>query len=349
MGYSVVRTLPEDEWRTFVTEHPTGNIFHTPEMFQVFSRAQGYHPELWAVRGDNDRVLALMLPVKITLWGGLLRRFTTRAIVYGGVLCCADSAGHEALNLLLSAYKKEVKNQTLFTEFRNLSNLNDIQPILQRNHYIFEDHLDYQIDVSLPTEEIWNKIDASARKKLKKALKKNLLAIEEVNDISQIPFCYNLFHATYDRVHVPLPTQSLFETAFEILYPKGMIQFLLGRVENTYVAASAALLYKDVIYGWYRGFNRTFVAYFPNDLMVWRVLKWGSEHGYHIFDFGGAGKPDEKYGPRAFKAKFGGNLVDYGRNTYVHSPYLFHVSQFGYQLARRFLYPDKIQNRETKP
>jgi hypothetical protein len=48
MSITIVHTLPEEEWRRFVEEHPAGNIFHTPEMFQVFSRAKGHQPELWA-------------------------------------------------------------------------------------------------------------------------------------------------------------------------------------------------------------------------------------------------------------------------------------------------------------
>jgi len=37
----------------------------------------------------------------------------------------------------------------------------------------------------------------------------------------------------------------------------------------------------------------------------------------------GAGKPSEKYGVRDFKAKFGGNLVNFGRNTWIPSEMIF--------------------------
>ena len=86
MSVTIVHTLPEEEWRRFVEEHSAGNIFHTPEMFQVYSRTQGHRPELWAATRDG-RVQALLLPVLVTLMDGLLRSFTTRAIVYGSVLC----------------------------------------------------------------------------------------------------------------------------------------------------------------------------------------------------------------------------------------------------------------------
>jgi CelD/BcsL family acetyltransferase involved in cellulose biosynthesis len=68
-----------------------------------------------------------------------------------------------------------------------------------------------------------------------------------------------------------LADHSLFEATFDILHPKGMAQFLLGRIEDTYVAAAVALVYKDTIHGWHRGFDRAYASFLPNDLMVWHV------------------------------------------------------------------------------
>ena len=65
------------------------------------------------------------------------------------------------------------------------------------------------------------------------------------------------------------------------------------------------------------------------------ILESGSESGYRKYDFGGAGKSDEDYGVRQFKAKFGGELVNYGRNTWVPSPLIFSVTNFGYEIVQK--------------
>jgi len=336
MNIAIVHTLPEEAWRHFVDEHPAGNVFHTPEMFQVFECTQDHQPELWAAT-EGERILALLLPVRITLLSGVPRLFSTRDVVYGGVLCAPGPAGEEALTRLLRTYQCEAKGYTLFTELRNLSDSNVLQPILLGNDYTYEDHLNYLIDVSLHIDQVWGNIHASARKKIKKALDKHQLDVIEIQDRSEVAIGYAIFQKTYVTAHVPLADCSLFEAAYDVLQPKGMVKFLLGRVDDKYVAASVALLYKGVIYGWYRGFDRTYSAYLPNDLMVWHILKWGAENGYRTFDFGGAGKPNERYGPRQFKAKFGGHLVNFGRSTCVHHSHLLRVSQVGYQLFRYFL------------
>jgi lipid II:glycine glycyltransferase (peptidoglycan interpeptide bridge formation enzyme) len=64
-------------------------------------------------------------------------------------------------------------------------------------------------------------------------------------------------------------------------------------------------------------------------------LRWGRTHGFEVFDFGGAGRPDEPYGPREFKAKFGGELVDYGRDVLVHAPARLRVSRTAFAAAQR--------------
>lgn len=333
---TIVRTLPEEEWRRFVTDHPAGNIFHTPEMFRVFGYAKNHQPELWAAT-QNGSVLALLLPVRIILKRGLLRYLTSRAVVYGGVLCAPGRIGQKALKILLQTYVHEVRGDLLFTELRNRTDLSTIRSVLQYSEFDYEDEYNFLVDLALPVERIWHKIAKSTRKQIRRIRDKGTLTIEELRDRKNLPVWYALIQKSFSRVHVPLADYSLFESAFDILYPQAMIQFLLCRVNDQHIAASVALLYKKEIIGWYRGFNREYRKYQPNDAMVWHLLKWGAEKRFHVFDFGGAGKPDEDYGPRRFKSKFGGALVNYGRHLCIHAPMRLKLSRAGYQVLRRFL------------
>lgn len=330
----VVQQLDESSWRTFVDSHPQGNIFHTPELFQVFARTQGHRPTLWATTNANGRVLALLLPVQITLKGGPLRRLTTRAVVYGSVLWDPGPEGQEALALLLYTYTQEVDGAPLFTELRNLSDLKAVQPILQTHGFAYEDHLNYLLNLTLPSETLFRNIGSRTRKHIRRALRQGEVVIEEANKREQVAICYDLLCRTYRTARVPLADHSLFEAAFDVLYPKGMVRFTLARVNSTPVATSVELLYKDTVYGWYGGVDRAYSSYRPNELLMWYILQWSAENNYRVYDFGGAGKPNEKYGVRDFKAKFGGTLVNYGRNTYVHNRHLLHLSTLGYRVYR---------------
>src|SRR4051812_23410939 len=115
----VTKRLEERLWRDFVEKNPQGNIFHTPEMFQVFARSARCQPTVWTVVNSTERPLVLLLPVQITLVGGLMERLTSRAVVYGSILCDPTPEGKEALRVVLQAYKREIGGSILFTELRN--------------------------------------------------------------------------------------------------------------------------------------------------------------------------------------------------------------------------------------
>jgi len=283
---------------------------------------------------DNSRVLALLIPVQITLHR-YLGRLGTRAVAYGSVLHAPGSKGREALALLLQTYTRQADRRTLFTELRNLSNMEAAQPILQEYGFQYEDHLNYLIDLKRPPAAILQDIGSRTRKHIRRGLRRGEVVVEEVTEQKQVAACYALLSQSYQAAQVPLADISLFEAAFDILFPKDMVRFTLAYVDQVPVATSVELLYKDTVYGWYGGIDRDYGSYMPNELLTWHILKWSAQNGYQLYDFGGAGKPDEEYGVRDFKAKFGGDLVCYGRNTYVHDPLLLRLSQWGYAAVRR--------------
>ncbi len=337
MGFFIVDTLDEKVWRDFVNQHPQGNIFQTPEMFQVFSRAKGYRPEIRAAICENGQVLALLLPVQVSLQDGLMRRLTTRSIVYGSTLCTPDATGKEALAALLKNYTKKAAREGLYTELRNQSDLSAYQPIFTQCGFSYEEHLNYLIDLDCSTDEVFNRIGPRTRKHIRRELKRGEIVIKEVHHTNQIKIVYELLKKSYLQAHVPIASISLFEAAFDVLYPQNMVKFTLASVGDDFIASSVELVYKDVIYGWYGGVDRAFSSYTPSELLTWQILKWGAENGYRTYDFGGAGNPEQKYGVRDFKAKFGGRLVCYGRNTCVHAPVLMRLSTAGYSVLRHFI------------
>lgn len=333
----IVRHLDENRWEDFVACHQHGNIFHTPEMFQVFGRAEGFAPKLWAAVSCDGSILALLLPVEIALMGQPFRRVSTRSVVFGSTLSAEGAEGMEALDLLLHTYVRESGGYPIFTELRNLTSMDSYREILQKNGFMHEDHLNFLIDLDCSTDELLNSIGHRTRKIIRRGLRANHVVIEEVDTLQGVTECYRLLSKTYEIARVPLAPLSLFEGAYDVLAPKGMVKFTLARIDGVPVATSLELLYKKTVFGWYGGVDRSYNQYAPNELLTWHVLEWGAKNGYAVYDFGGAGKPEEKYGVRDFKAKFGGKMVNFGRNTYIHTPGLFKLSRLGYSLLRRFL------------
>jgi hypothetical protein len=334
VALTVVNTVPEERWRSWVNEQPTGNIFHTPEMFRVFARAKGHCPGLWAVTDTANQLRALLLPVEVSLIHGPLRLFTTRAVVYGGVLCTPGWQGGEAASCLLQAYRRVAQTRCLYTEMRNLSDMAGLQAVLTKEGFNYEDHLNYLIDLRRPPEEIFQRFHPRLRSTIRRGLRKDTVTIVEVRDRKLIGECYALLSQTYQAARVPLADCSLFEAAFDELYAEGRVWFTLAYVDGEAAACSVELVHSDVVYGWYGGLDRKFAPHVPNELLMWHILRRAAAAGYRYYDFGGAGKPQEPYGVREWKAKFGGDLVCFGRNTCVHNSRALRLSRAGYALYR---------------
>lgn len=349
MEYKIVNHLEPDQWREFIDSHPAGNIFQTPEMFEVYSRTEGYKPDLWAII-DQGEILALHTPVSITLKGGVLHYLTTRNVSFGSVLAKENEAGKLALSTLLKSYNQNVSGASLFTELRNFSNLGYFQDILQENGYSYEGYWNYILDLNRNEYDILQSFSKSARQIIRAAIRKGELVVKEMQTLEMLPLFYELVEKTYKNSKVPLADISLFKAAFEVLVPKNMARFAICYANGVPAAATVDLHYKDVIYGWYNGMDRSLRNYNPNEFLMWDLIKFGVKNGYSVFDFGGGGKVNEESGVRDFKLKFRGNLIEYGRNTCVHAPLRMNLAENAYNTARKMLLTVKriLPNSSTK-
>lgn len=337
----IVNTLYEEEWSEFVTRKQESNIFHTLEMYQVFSKTQNFYTELWA-SVNKGRILALLMPVYINLFSSpLLRKITTRAVCFGSALFDDGQEGRQALRYLLSEYSAQARKKAIFTELRNICEYDSLRPLFYQCGFRFEDHLNFLINLEASHENVFKRVGARTRKNLKRAIRKNLVEIEEVKDPGKLSICYDLLKNTYRRPAIPLADFSLFKAAFEILLPKKMIRISLASVKGQAVAVSFDLLYKKTIYAWYGGVDRRYGSFLPNELLTWDILRWGCLNGFELYDFGGAGRPGQKYGVRSFKAKFGGQMVNYGRFVNIHSKLIYYLDIAFYNVLRHILFRKK--------
>jgi CelD/BcsL family acetyltransferase involved in cellulose biosynthesis len=333
-GVRIVRDLEAEVWRAALLGLPGASVFHTPEMFRVFAHTRGHRPECWAaVRGDE--ILALFTPVRIALRDGLGRYLTTRSVAYAGPIRVPGPDGEAALGALLDAYEASRDRAVLFTEVRHLVEPAASSAALRNHGFAFEEHLNYLVDIAKPVEEVLAQIRQRTRKQIRQGLRKGVVTVERCDRAEDVAIVQDLLRTTYARARVPGPDPTLLQAAFDVLHPAGMAIFVLARVEGEPAAASVELPWGDVVYGWYGGVDRRFVKHLPGELLMWHVLSWGAEHGFRTYDFGGAGRPGEEYGVRDFKAKFGGELVAFGRHVRVHAPARMRVATAGYGLARR--------------
>ena len=324
------------KWSEFVYGHPYGNIYQTPEMAEVYKRTKNYEPISLAVIDENDNIIALLLAVVIKEIGGILGTFSARSIIQGGPLFVENEMGFKAVSLLMEEYDKIAKKYALYTEIRNVYDVSRFKLLFEKLGYKFEDHLNFLIDLNKPKEELWRQIHRSMRKNIKKA-QRNGVIIEEMGDKSHIRTFYDFLKDVYHHAKIPLADISLFEAIYDILVPAGMAKFHLAKYNDEYVGGRLSFIYKKTIYADSVGVPKKYKDLNVNPLLNWHVIEWGSANGFHIFDFGGAGKPDKNYGVREFKRQFGGDLVNFGRYRKEHSLLRVKIAEIGFEIYRRMV------------
>lgn len=335
-AFCIVEANELKGWGEFVYNHPQGNIFQTPEMAEVYRKTKNHLPvSLAVIDTRSDEILAIISAVILTE-SNLTSYLSSRSIVQGGPLYVQNEKGLAAVSLLIERYNKLVGKKALYSEIRPVYDMCELNNVLNTSGYSFEEHLNFLISLNISNKEICQQIHKSMRKNIGKAHKCGV-TVEDLTERKQIAIYYGFLKEVYHNAKVPLADISLFESIYDTLVPNGMAKFSLAKHENTYIGGRLSLLYKDRIYADSVGVPKRHRHLYPNALLNYNIMAYGSENGYSIFDFGGAGKPNKDYGAREFKRQFGGDLVNYGRYKKVHSICLMKFAEIGYSLYRNLL------------
>ncbi len=322
-------------WDEFVNNHSQGSIFHSSQMVRVFAAAKRHAPLPLAALDRDGCVVALLSAVRVQTLPHPLGRLSSRSLWYAEPLCRDDPASIDALVELIKTHDRAMRRPTLFTEVRPLFAPGPERAALERCGYEFYDYLNYIVDLTPGEERLWANLRKSCRRSVQSARKRGFV-IRELTAAEGVDALYSILQQTYGRARVPLADRSLFEAAFRELAPAGVLRCMAVADGERIVAIDVLLAFKDRLYAWYGGVERM-TGISPCEILQWHEFTWGADQGLTDFDFGGAGRPDEPYGVRDFKAKFGGELVCFGRYRKIHGPWRMALAERAYQLGRTLI------------
>jgi serine/alanine adding enzyme len=331
MNYRVIteyESIDKNKWSEFVNTHPTGSVFQTPEMYEVYNSAVYYTPIIVVCIDESNAVCGLILSVIQKEYRGLLGKLSSRSIIWGAPLIKENDK--IIFDLLMNEYDKIAGNKAVYTQIRNLWDTEIFKAEFERRGYIYEDHLDILVDLNKSEDTLWSEVYARRRSQINKSERKGVI-IKIFNDTEFIEKSYNILKEVYKRAKLPLPGKDYFVSANRFLGGPGFLKFFGAFYEERLIGVMYLLCYNDRTYEWYIGSYLDYMRIHPNDLIIWEIFKWSKENGYKIFDFGGAGRPDREYGVREYKKKFGGTTINLGRYQKTHSRLLMYIAIKGFK------------------
>lgn len=324
-------------FQQFIGQAATGNFFQSPQFLQFIEPVRGYKPFLLIAVAGSGEIAGSLMGVIQSDGGGVKSWLSRRLIVWGGPILADQQQGAEktaTANALFQAMKKFAQGQAIFIEFRNFFDCAGLHSAFEANGFRFRPHLNYIVKMD-EASAVQGRLSSNRRRQIKTSLAAGAVVTEPESEADVVAL-YELLEKLYkEKVKKPLPSLDLFMQFWKSPSSKTFLVKYEGKV----VGGSVGPIYANkVLYQWYVcGDNGAIKGVHPSVLASWAPIEYGLKHGYEYFDFMGAGRPEEDYGVREFKARFGGDEVCFGRYEMVLNQPLYRVGKLGlkvYQTIR---------------
>ncbi len=305
------------------------NFFQSINFLQFLSLTPGLAPYLLLNKtnsNESNLLLFLFQPKS-----KISRLFSSRGISYSSP-SLFNQVEPYALNIILSKLNAVIKNKTVYYEFRNLEDTQKYKALFIANKFEYKEHLNFKITIS-SENKVWNNLSDSKKRQITKSLKQGAVIIDNPN-LNELKEFYQILKRLYRlKVKKPLPSWEFFYVFWQETKKGKLGKYLLVKYQNKVVAGMMCPIHgKKVIYEWFiAGLDKEYnkQGMYPSVLATWAGIKYAIDNQIETFDFMGAGHPDKPYGVREFKAKFGGELVNYGRYIRINKPLLYFIGKVG--------------------
>ena len=322
--------IDPQQWSELVQSSPTATWFQTDEAYSFYQSVSGMQAFAYGV-AEEGRLVGVIVGYTTQEKCIFKQYFTKRAIIYGGPLLDVDIS-NDALSTLLKTVVQNIALNPIYIETRNFNDYSRWKEIFNINGFNYQKHLDYHINttsIELAQRNIgkhrWRYIRLSVRDGAK---------IVDNPTIEQVRAFYTILQDLYrTKVRTPLWSWDFFERLYYVDNAKYILVELDGKIVG---GAACVCLPGKALYEWYAcGLDNCRDDVRPTSVAIWGEMQYAAENDYPLFDFMGAGKPDEPYGVRDFKAEFGGELVEHGRFLCIRKPLLYAIGKMGVNWLKR--------------
>ncbi len=322
--------IDPQQWQSLVERSPYATWFQTPEAYRFYA-AVNNEMTPFAFGIENDGELRAVVVGYVTKANSVLKQFfTRRAIVIGGPLI-GEHATELDVEQLLHKTAAELKSQAIYIETRNFHDYSRWKSVYEANGFTYQPHLNFHVDTS--SEEVVDKNLGKSRKRdIRTTIRDGVTPVLNPT-IEQVREYYAILKDLYTtKVKTPLFSWHFFEQ----LYHTAHGRFILTEYQGKIIGGTVCVMLPGkALYEWFVcGIDGVYEHIFPSSYATYLGIRYAAENGCQIFDMMGAGKPEEAYGVRDFKARFGGEQVEHGRFICIRKSLLYKIGELGVYLLK---------------
>jgi hypothetical protein len=343
MKTRLITELTEEElahWASEFTVSEPVHFFQGPLFARLVVESRVYRHGLVVTEQEDGRWAGVLSFVLLHEHRHPLQVLTTRAVIYGGPVFSSHIPSDrqaEVTLALLTCLVRELKNRCLYIQFRNFYDTDKLSAVFRQQGFYFSDRLNLLKPLDDRSRALAS-LSATRRRQLRLSASNGLM-VRPAKGVEEVDRFYDLLRVLYrEKVRKPLPSRELFRRFFALSEHSSCGKILMAEYRGQLVGGILAPATPGgSIFEWYVcGLDAGLAAQrvYPSVSLTWAAMELGMEMGCHTFDFMGMGLPGKPYGVREFKARFGGQWVNYGRWTRINHPMQYRLIELAYNVFR---------------
>lgn len=266
----------DPRWTSYVQSHPDTTIFHQSDWIELLSACYGYKAELLTLQDSSNKIIAALPLMQVN------SRLTGKRLVSVPFsdFCqplLDESTPLQKLVTRLQSWRIENR----IGEIRIHWPLNGLPGIHHESSYAR--HITY---LEPDSQNLFKRFAKSQVQKNIRLAERKGVEIFLRHQWKDMESFYGLHLETRRRLGTPVQPFRFFRILWERLISKGD-GFILLAYKDAQLLAGAIFLHsnKSLIYK-YGASNPNFWTLRPNNLLFWRAICLGCDHGYQFFDWG---------------------------------------------------------------
>ncbi|ADQ79273.1 hypothetical protein Palpr_1125 [Paludibacter propionicigenes WB4] len=311
------------QWEELVSSSDVASFFQTLECYEFYATLTFLKPFVYAV-SENEKLTGLVCGYVISEGNFIKRFFSRRAIVPGGLLL-DNEISTDALQFLLNHLKQELNKQSIYIEIRNFNDYSLFRTGFELANFVYQPHLNFHV-ATQDVDSANMQLNRTKRRDIKLSRKEGAEWLE-TTEREDVKSYYKLLQHLYKtKIKTPLFPLEFFEKIVLSQYGK---LFVVKHQGSIIGGSICVMMGNRTVYEWFVcGLDGQIKNIYPSTVATWAGIEYAALDGYEKFDMMGAGKPDEGYGVREFKSKFGGELVEHGRFLYIFNSRLYSLGKY---------------------
>jgi len=293
MAIRLYSEIEKEKWDRYVFDNNKSNCYHLAGWKNIIEKT--FHHKTYYILSENNQseingILPIVL-IKSILFGNYA--VSLPYFNYGGICTDNGDIGNQLLKEAIGIVQRE-KGEHI--ELRHVNPVDNGLPVKTAK-------VSMRLGLPKNEEDLWKSFSSKLRSQIKKPSKEGMhsrLGREE-----ELDSFYTVFSQNMRDLGTPVYSKKFFNNILKE-FPESTWICTVYTKEEYPVASGFLIGFKEMLEIPWASSLRNYNRYSPNMLLYWSTLKFASESGYRVFDFGRS-TPGE--GTYKFKEQWGAKPV----------------------------------------